>query len=188
MFVLLQGYAVDFLPWLAPAYHFHMGKLSDWAQTIRTFILARIMDEHRRTLIEAEDGEQREPRDFTDALLIQLQEDPHLTWQHIIFELEDFLGGHSAVGNLTMLSLAAVARHPEVAARIQDEVDAVTGGSRIVTLADRTAMPYTEAAILEALRIASSPIVPHVATQDTSIGGKFKTCHGWEVGGGACIL
>lgn len=172
--VMLQGYAVDFLPWLAPAYHRHMGKLSDWALQIRTFILARIMDEHRRTLIESEDGDEpREPRDFTDALLIQLQEDPHLTWQHIIFELEDFLGGHSAVGNLTMLSLAAVARHPEVAARIQQEVDAVTAGARTVTLADRPAMPYTEAAILEALRVASSPIVPHVATQDTSIGGKF---------------
>lgn len=108
--VRLQGYAVDFLPWLAPCYRRHMGKLSSWAMEIRSFILTRIMDEHRRRLVEGEDGEldMEMARDFTDALLIQLQEDPHLEWQHIIFELEDFLGGHSAVGNLTMLSLAAV--------------------------------------------------------------------------------
>jgi cytochrome P450 family 307 subfamily A len=32
-------------------------------------------------------------------------------------------------------------------------------------------MPYTEATILETLRVTSSPIVPHVATEDSSIGG-----------------
>ncbi|KAK3921920.1 Cytochrome P450 307a1 [Frankliniella fusca] len=168
-----QGYAVDFLPWLAPAYRQHMDTLAKWALEIRTFILTRIMDEHRRRLVEGADGEldQSMARDFTDALLIQLQEDPHLEWQHIIFELEDFLGGHSAVGNLTMLSLAAVAARPEVSARIQAEVEMVTGGCRAVSLADRPNMPYTEATILEALRVASSPIVPHVATQDTTIAG-----------------
>lgn len=107
-----QGYAVDFLPWLAPCYSRHMEKLSSWAMEIRSFILTRIMDEHRRRLVEGElaEGEldMDMARDFTDALLIQLQEDPHLEWQHIIFELEDFLGGHSAVGNLCMLTLAAV--------------------------------------------------------------------------------
>ncbi|KAJ1525879.1 hypothetical protein ONE63_009071 [Megalurothrips usitatus] len=168
-----QGYAVDFLPWLAPCYRGHMGKLSSWALDIRTFILDRIIDEHRRRLVNGEDGDlgMDMARDFTDALLIQLQEDPNLEWQHIIFELEDFLGGHSAVGNLTMLSLAAVARNPAVARRIQAELDAVTAGTRTVSLADKPDMPYTEAAILEALRVASSPIVPHVATQDTSIAG-----------------
>ncbi len=32
-------------------------------------------------------------------------------------------------------------------------------------------MPYTESAILETLRLSSSPIVPHVAMQDTSVAG-----------------
>lgn len=48
----------------------------------------------------------------------------------------------------------------------------MTEGNRDVTLFDRAHMPYTEAVVLEVLRTASSPIVPHVATQDTSIGGK----------------
>ncbi|KAJ8873945.1 hypothetical protein PR048_024784 [Dryococelus australis] len=161
-----QGYAVDFMPWLLPAYAGHMKKLSSWAQYIRGFIMAHIVTEHENTLDMYGD-----PRDFTDALLMHLKEDSSMEWQHIIFELEDFLGGHSAVSNLVMLTLIAVVRNPAVGARIQQEVDAVTAGSRHVTLFDKSSMPYTEATILETLRSASSPIVPHVATTDSSIGG-----------------
>ena len=161
-----QGYAVDFLPWLLPIYSQHMKKLGDWASSVRQFILARIIDEHRATL---EQG--GPPRDFTDALLMHLEEDPNMNWQHIIFELEDFLGGHSAIGNLVMVTLAAIVRHPEVARRIQKEVDTVTKGARTPNLFDRTEMAYTEATIWETLRTASSPIVPHVATVDTEVDG-----------------
>lgn len=163
-----QGYAVDFLPWLLPFYRHHMRKLSNWAHDIRQFILARIIEEHRRTLDAS-----LAPRDFTDALLMHLEKDPDLNWQHIMFELEDFLGGHSAIGNLAMLILATVVKNPHVGEKIQKEVDRVTrGGERDVTLFDRSEMPYTEAVILEVLRTSSSPIVPHVAVEDTTIAGK----------------
>lgn len=161
-----QGYAVDFLPWLLPVYTNHMKKISNWATEIRQFILSRIIDKHRSTL-----DYNSPPRDFTDALLMHLEEDPNMNWQHIIFELEDFLGGHSAIGNLVMVTLAAVVEHPEVAKRIQKEVDSVTCGTRYPNLFDKLAMPYTEATILETLRTASSPIVPHVASKDTEIDG-----------------
>nr|AVL92854.1 CYP450 [Locusta migratoria] len=161
-----QGYAVDFMPWLEPVYRGHMRQISDWAAEIRQFILSRIIESHRRSLDRAQG-----PRDFTDALLLYLEEDPLLNWEHIIFELEDFLGGHSAIGNLLMLALREIALHPEVGERIRQEADAATGGSRLVSLFDKPSMPFTEATILETLRTASSPIVPHVATQDTSIAG-----------------
>nr|CAI5855026.1 unnamed protein product [Callosobruchus analis] len=161
-----QGYAVDFMPWLLPVYTYHMRKLSTWATEIRRFILSRIVDEHKTTL-----DLNSPPRDFTDALLMHLEEDSHLNWQHIIFELEDFIGGHSAVGNLVMVTLAEIVNHPEVSQRIQEEVDRVTGGKRYPCLADKPDMPYTEATIWETLRMASSPIVPHVASADTEIDG-----------------
>ncbi|XP_067009253.2 cytochrome P450 307a1 [Anabrus simplex] len=176
-----QGYAVDFLPWLKPAYSSHMRKISRWAADIRQFILARIIAEHRRRSAELAteldaDASNDEPRDFTDALLRHLETDPNLNWEHIVFELEDFLGGHSAIGNLTMLTLAAAVRYPHVASRIQQEVDHVTeGGARPLSMFDKPNMPYTEATILETLRTASSPIVPHVATQDTDIAGYAVT-------------
>jgi cytochrome P450 family 307 subfamily A len=163
-----QGYAVDFIPWLLPVYKGHMRLICAWSQIVHQFILSHILNQQRLALDPSD-----EPRDFTDALLIHLQEDPNLSWEHIIFELEDFLGGHSAVGNLVMLALAAVVRHPEVAEHIQKEVDAATGGSRNVNLFDKPVLPYTEATVLEVLRTSSSPIVPHVATQDTSVAGRL---------------
>jgi len=128
--------------------------------------MSRVIAKHRENL-----KNHQIPQDFTDALLLHLEEDDSLTWEHIIYELEDFLGGHSAIGNLVMLALGHIARNPEVARRIQKEAEFVTGGTRTVNLSDKPNMPFTEATILETLRISSSPIVPHVASQDTTIEG-----------------
>jgi cytochrome P450 family 307 subfamily A len=169
-----QGYAVDFLPWLKIFYTRHMHRLNNWATDIRSFILQHII-EPRRASLDLVNGV---PRDFTDALLFHLESsESKLSWQHIIFELEDFLGGHSAIGNLVMMILANTVSHPNVQAKIQDECDAVlsqkskTNEMDLVSLNDRLNMPYTEAVIWETLRVSSSPIVPHVATCETEIGG-----------------
>ncbi|XP_014219675.1 cytochrome P450 307a1 [Copidosoma floridanum] len=172
-----QGYAVDFLPWLKVFYSGHLTRLSDWANDIRGFILRRIIEPRRASL----DLDTEIPRDFTDALLFHLQStQSELSWQHILFELEDFLGGHSAVGNLVMMVLANAVIHPEIQTRIQEECDAVIRGklergvevgSLMVSPRDKPQLPYTESVIWETLRVSSSPIVPHVATCDTDISG-----------------
>lgn len=155
-----QGYAVDFLPWLSPFYTAHMKKLEFWAKEIRTFILDRIIDVREHELDEGD-----EERDFTDALLKQLKNEENVTRDTIIFMLEDFLGGHSAIGNLVMLALGYIAKKPEIGKRIQEEVDKITGnGGRRISLDDAESMPFTIATIFEVLRCCSSPIVPHVAT------------------------
>lgn len=161
-----QGYAVDFLPWLAPFYNNHMNKIVSWSAEIRNFILDRIICE-RELHLDAEEPE----RDFTDALLKSLLEDPDVTRDTIIYMLEDFLGGHSAIGNLVMLSLGYIVQNPEIGRKIQEEVDRTTNGKRSVTLHDTEDMPYTVSTILEVLRYSSSPIVPHVATEDVCIAG-----------------
>lgn len=162
-----QGYAVDFLPWLAPFYSNHMNKIVSWSAEIRNFILDRIVCE-RELHLDADEPE----RDFTDALLKSLLEDPDVTRDTIIYMLEDFLGGHSAIGNLVMLTLGYIVQNPEIGRKIQEEVDQTTNnGRRTVTLNDTEAMPYTVSTILEVLRYSSSPIVPHVATEDVCIAG-----------------
>lgn len=161
-----QGYAVDFLPWLAPFYKKHMDKLANWSQDIRSFILSRIV-EQRETNMDFEGPE----KDFLDGLLKVLHEDPTVDRNTIIFMLEDFLGGHSSVGNLVMLCLSAAVKDPEVAKKIRSEIDGVTKGKRPVSLLDRDRLPYTEATILECLRYSSSPIVPHVATENVNVAG-----------------
>lgn len=162
-----QGYAVDFLPWLNPFYTFHMKKLEFWAQEIRTFILNRIIDVRNHEL-----DYENEERDFVDALLKHLKNEDDVTMDTIIFMLEDFIGGHSAIGNLVILTLGCIAKKPEIGKRIQDEVDKITGnGVRKISLDDIKNAPFTIATIFEVLRYCSSPIVPHVAVENCSIAG-----------------
>lgn len=166
-----QGYAVDFLPWLVPFYSKHMKKIVHWSTTIRKFILEKIIDEREQN-IDLDEPD----RDFTDALLRSLIEDNDVSRNTLIFMLEDFLGGHSAVGNLVMLALSHVVRQPEIGKRIQAEIDEITeNGKRNITLRDTERMPYTVATIYEVLRYSSSPIVPHVATEDCTISGHGVT-------------
>lgn len=92
-----QGYAVDFLPWLSPFYASHMKNVESWAKTIREFILKRVIDSRAEKLHERSEDDD----DFTDALLRSLSKEENVTKNTIIFMLEDFLGGHSAIGELT---------------------------------------------------------------------------------------
>lgn len=161
-----QGYAVDFLPWLGPFYKSHMKRISNWSSTIRGFILSRIINERERS-ITAEMPE----RDFTDALLKSLSNE-EVSRDTIIYMLEDFIGGHSAIGNLVMLALAFIVRNPPVGQQIQAEADEILQQSdKFITLTEMESMPFTVACIYEVLRYCSSPIVPHVATEDVVVDG-----------------
>lgn len=164
-----QGYAVDFIPWLSPLYNRHMNKLTLWANEIRKFIMEYVVNDHLKQIKYDES-----PKNFTEALLQNLHSDPLLEQQHVLFELEDFIGGHSAVGNLVLLMLVYLVKFPHVKKKIEEEIQNVTKGFRNVVLLDRSKMVYTEAVIFETLRFSSSPIVPHVAIEDTELGGNNK--------------
>lgn len=88
-----QGYAVDFLPFLAPFYTMHMRNIESWAKTIRNVILERII-----VAREQAPKPENEPEDFTDALLRSMNLGEDVSRDTIIFMLEDFIGGHSAIG------------------------------------------------------------------------------------------
>ncbi|XP_041675586.1 cytochrome P450 307a1-like, partial [Drosophila eugracilis] len=162
-----QGYLFDFLPWLIPFYTTHIKKIMHWSTTKRKFILYKIVD-CRESNINLEEPD----KDFTDALLKSLREDQNVSRNTIIFMFEDFIGGHTAVGNLIMLVLAYIAKNPIIGELIMQEVDFVSNyGVRSISLYDMNKMPYIMAVILEVLRHSSSPIVPHVAMEDTGIPG-----------------
>ncbi|XP_017038284.1 cytochrome P450 307a1 [Drosophila kikkawai] len=162
-----QGHPLDFLPWLSPFYQRHLNKITNWSTTIRKFILDRIIS-HRELNVDVDEPD----RDFTDALLKSIVEDKEVSRNTIIFMLEDFVGGHSAVGNLVMLVLAYIARDQDIGKRIQEEIDGLTSPEKPqISLMDMNEMPYTMATIFEVLRYSSSPIVPHVTTEDAVISG-----------------
>lgn len=165
-FEINQGRAVDFFPWLMPVAGGFVSDLTDWSTEIRAFILARIADARELDL----DDDERE-RDFTDGLLKALRREPQLSRDGILYSLEDFLGGSSALANFVSQALLLVALHPETQAKIQAEVDEATGRRRPVAMSDADDLPYATATLRETLRYVSSPIVPHVATETTVVKG-----------------
>ena len=110
-----------------------------------------------------------------------------MTWDEALYEIADLVGGNSAVANLLVRLLGHLALNPEVQQQLYEEAVSVLAGkgesgeergvpgtsssSVPITLQDQSQLPLTNAAIMETLRLASSPIVPHLARYDTSIAG-----------------
>ncbi|KAI1305954.1 Cytochrome P450 -like protein [Halotydeus destructor] len=132
-------------------------------------------------LDEATDGDTVIKRDFLDLSIQHHFENPtNYPWDVNVYEVLDLVGGHSAVGNLLMRALGFLALNPDYQDEIFEEAKTVlereTGldvdlehENAFVTLEQQSKMPRTEAAILETLRLASSPIVPHVASKNTTL-------------------
>ncbi|XP_049536982.1 cytochrome P450 307a1-like [Anopheles darlingi] len=165
-----QGYAADFLPFLLPLHRQNLKRMDRLAEEIRHVILETIIGDRYERWTEGS-----EPRDYVDSLIDHVKSKcgPALEWETALYALEDIIGGHSAVGNFLVKAFGYIVQHPEVQQRIQAEADGVLErhGKQMIELHDRTEMPYTEAVIMEALRLIASPIVPHVANQDSHIGG-----------------
>lgn len=169
-----QGYAADFLPFLLPLHSKNLKRMKKCTHEIRQFILENIIEDRRETWHECNDGQ----NDYVESLIDHVQQnlEPKMEWETALFALEDILGGHSATGNFLVKVFGFIGQRPEVQQKIQKEIDATlakktTGNAHIIELSDRNQMPYTEAVIMEALRLIASPIVPHVASQDSTIGG-----------------
>lgn len=116
--------------------------------------------------------------DYVESLIehVNQNSEPKMEWETALFALEDIIGGHSAVGNFLMKVFGFIGSLPVVQRRMQEEIDATLASKPVavgIDLADRSRMPYTEAVIMEAIRLIASPIVPHVASKDSTIGDYF---------------
>ncbi|KAL6864553.1 O-methylsterigmatocystin oxidoreductase [Trichoderma novae-zelandiae] len=84
-----------------------------------------------------------------------------------------YAGGADTTVSVLISFILAMTMFPGVQQKAQEEVDRVTGGTRIPVLADRDQMPYVEAMVSEALRWC--PIlpmgVPHAMSEDVSYRG-----------------
>lgn len=169
-----QGYAADFLPFLLPFHAKNLKRMETCTHEIRKFLLENIIEDRRDHWTDCNDGH----NDYVESLIGHVQQnlEPKMEWETALFALEDILGGHSATGNFLVKVFGFIGQRPEVQSKIQAEIDATlakktSGNTHSIELSDRNQMPYTEAVIMEALRLIASPIVPHVASQDSTIGG-----------------
>ena len=90
-----------------------------------------------------------------------------------LYALEDILGGHCAVANFATRTLIDICSHHHVQTALIQEVQDTLQGSDF-SLAERNSLPLLTAILHESIRLTCPPIVPHVASQDTTIGGLEK--------------
>jgi cytochrome P450 family 307 subfamily A len=165
----------DVLPYLMP--FINKSEYVDLNAKIRTFTEKRcfepILKQRAGGEVQDENNNSHKPQSKKESnvindLLDLVDNNEDITLEHVFYAFEDIIGGHAAVSNSLIRIIRLLARNPQVQKKIREEVrDRVSG---FPTVTDR--LTYTEATIWEAFRFISSPIVPHVATVDTTINGK----------------
>ncbi|XP_025081723.1 cytochrome P450 2U1-like [Pomacea canaliculata] len=116
-----------------------------------------------------------EPKGMLGALLEEQMNNRSswLTDDHIRGLLHDIvIGGYATSTELLKGFFLYMAHHPQVMKKIQQEVDSVIG-YKVPSLGDRKNLPFTEAAILEVLRLVSTvPLsLGHETREDVTADG-----------------
>ncbi|XP_077654892.1 cytochrome P450 2C9-like isoform X2 [Urocitellus parryii] len=119
------------------------------------------------------------PRDFMDCFLIKMEEgnqQTEFTTEALINIVNDLLGAGTETTTSTLrYGLLLLMKHPEVTAKVQEEIDHVIGRHRSPCMQDKSNMPYTEAVLHEIQRyIDLVPTnLPHAVTCDIKFRNYF---------------
>ncbi|XP_050658768.1 cytochrome P450 2C31-like isoform X4 [Macaca thibetana thibetana] len=133
----------------------------------RSFILEKVK-EHQESL------DINNPRDFIDYFLIRMEKEKHnkeseFTMDNLVATIWDMFSAGTETTSTTMrYGLLLLLKHPEISAKVREEIDHVVGKNRSVCMQDRSRMPYTDAVVHEIQRyIDLIPTnVPRAVTQD----------------------
>ncbi|XP_077156772.1 cytochrome P450 2U1-like [Paroedura picta] len=164
---------VNICPWL---YYLPFGPFRELRRIVLDIkaFLEKIIAQHRENL------DAQNPRDFIDMYLIQVDEEKKTNSNtsfdedYLIFIIGDlFVAGTDTTTNTILWCLLYLSLHPQVQAKVQEEIESVIGRARDPSLADKAEMPFTEAAIMEVQRMAVVvPLsVPRMASETTVLQG-----------------
>ncbi|XAR51239.1 Flavonoid 3'-monooxygenase [Bertholletia excelsa] len=143
---------------------------------VNTFV-GKIIEEHRQKRVENRGviGDES-TGDFVDVLL-DLENENKLTGSDMIAVLwEMIFRGTDTVAILLEWVVARMVLHPDVQAKVHQEIDRVVGSARPVSDNDLPNLPYLQAVVKETLRVhPPGPLLSwaRLAIHDTQVGGHF---------------
>ncbi|KAM6154363.1 cytochrome P450 2A13-like [Erethizon dorsatum] len=148
---------------------------------LKNFIVKKV-EQNQRT------PDPNAPRKFIDSFLICMQEgknNPNSKFflkNLVMTMLNLFIAGTETVSTTLRYGFLLFMKHPDVEAKVHEEIDRVIGRNRQPKFEDRLKMPYTEAVIHDIQRFGN--IIPmglaHRVTKDTNFRG-FLIPKGTEV-------
>ncbi|KAK3531830.1 hypothetical protein QTP70_029714 [Hemibagrus guttatus] len=115
------------------------------------------------------------PKDFIEAFLLQMDKEKHnpnteFTFNNLLCTIWAMCSaGIETTSSTIRQSLLLMMKHPDIQARVQEEIDEVVGRNRCPSINDRQNMPYTDAVIHEVQRSMdlTPTAVPHKMLYDT---------------------
>ncbi|RUS78009.1 hypothetical protein EGW08_014226, partial [Elysia chlorotica] len=161
--------AVNFLPFV----RFFSNTEDQFLRTIETTSahIRELLTDHKETY------DPDNIRDFVD-LVLQMRatstDGRHFNDQNLARAIVDLFGAGSETTAATLqFLLYYMANHSDVQARCQSEIDEVLGDGRAVKYSDRDRLTYTEATVMEVLRLRPvGPFgFPHHVSRDIELGG-----------------
>jgi cytochrome P450 len=147
----------------------------DWIPTARNrrFKLAvDMLDEVIMGIINDRRRSNEDNGDLLSMLLVAQDEDgTRMTDRQLRDEAVTIvLAGHETTANALTWAWYLLSQHPEVEAKLHEELDTVLGG-RLPTLEDLRQLPYTEKVIKETMRLYPPiPTIARQAIEDVQIG------------------
>ncbi|XP_029425498.1 cytochrome P450 2C23-like [Nannospalax galili] len=143
-------------------------EFSKRANDIKIFILEKVK-EHQKSLDPAN------PRDYIDCFLSKIEEEKHNPGSE--FGLENlvicgsnlFVAGTETTSTTLRYALLLLMKHPEVEAKVHEELDRVIGRHQPPSMQDKMKLPYIDAVLHEIQRYISllPSSLPHAVIQDT---------------------
>ncbi|KAJ8281077.1 hypothetical protein GJAV_G00063240 [Gymnothorax javanicus] len=166
---------INIFPWL---YYLPFGAFREIRQVQRdiTVFLKEIITQHRSTL------DPENPRDLIDMYLVETAQqqgsmeagETSFSEDYLFYIIGDlFIAGTDTTTNTVLWALLYMSMYPDIQEKVQAEINSVVGSDRVPSLTDKANCPFTEATIMEVLRMtAVVPLaIPHMASETTEFRG-----------------
>ncbi|GMS94793.1 hypothetical protein PENTCL1PPCAC_16968, partial [Pristionchus entomophagus] len=164
------------LPWIG--WHI-LGRIKHEMQEINQYVVDNVGRALKDYNVEDE------PTCFVHAYRQRMDENKNLDNVNLMSSCADFfIAGQETTSTTLRWAMLILAKHGEIQDKLREEILAVVGTERLVTMADQVKMPYSRAVVLELQRFANvlGMNVQRVTLKDVQIRGQTIPAGTWVNG------